>query len=1404
MIWQAYPHALPNLLSAAVLALLGVYVRLRPGGRGVGALAVLMLGLSLWSLGYGFGLTNGYLLETNLSTMIQHGGMVIIPGAWLVFTLQYIGKNHHLSLGALLFLIIEPLYALIAVAFRSYPSLAYYFPPILINGRIITLEFLYRNAALVHSAYVSILLLVSTVLLLQFGLRHPRPFLWQAGALSIGVLAPWIGDSLSNGKLITSYYPDLVPLAFVVTCVAVLTGLIQFQWFYLGPGQRERGSEHTEPGSKVTRGSSNGGQDPEGVNDLQALDDYFQGIEGKYRALFESAADAFFFCSSEGKILECNPATYEQYGYSREELLKVNALDLIITESTGPTFETMAQSRKNGFSISEGIGRAKTGETFPIEIRNQVIKINNKQYFAVETQDITARKRSERALRESLSKTRAFYQISRSLATIGNLPDMLQSIVDGIAAALPADRVTLVTVDLENEKITHFIRGGQHSDQVLFISFQELMEGLSGWVLRERKPALSPGGRPDARESARVQRQRAATERGARLVVPMVFGERIIGTLTAANPPDQPNFTHQDANLLMAVASQIAISIRNAHSLEEAKRRVQEAETLRQSSSVITATLQLDETIERILEQLALVVPYDSASVQMLGDGYLEVVGGQGWMDPKSVIGIRFPVPSDNPNTVVIQKREPYILGDAPSVHASFLQEPHSHIRSWLGVPLIANNHVIGMISLDSVYPNFYTESHARQATAFADQVAIAMENARRYSFERRRVDELDALRAAMADISTELELPRLLQSILERATVLLNASGGDLGLYDEEAKEIIIAASHNMVEDHKETRLALGEGAMGRAAETTQAILIEDYSNWKGRSPRHDCASWCTLVAVPLQIGGRLIGVLSIVDTKPGRCFSANDQRLLNLFSQQAAIAIQNARLFDAEQSRSREAETLRKAGAAVAATLDQSEAIDKILEQLGQVVPYDSASVQLLVDSHLQVLGGWGWSDPGSIVGMRYPVPGNNPNTIVIQQRRPHIVEDTLVRYPQFQRSGASEHIRSWLGTPLIIHDHVIGMLAVHRKEANFYQPNHARLIMSFADHVAIAIENARLYAAEKQRASELDALNEATAALLTTIDLETLLNQILASALHAISKAEKGELLLAEDKTGELQIKAVSGYTDPSMRSNCMPEERGYAVKAVKEKTAVLISNVEDYPDMQYRGEIEELLEIKSAIVAPMKFKHRVLGALSLDATQPEVFNQADLDLLVSFAATATAAIRNAQLHAEVQKLAITDSLTNLYNRRGLFELGQRELDRLRRFERPLAAIMLDIDYFKQINDTYSHAIGDQVLQALAKRCNHYLRDTDILGRYGGEEFAILLPETDEKSAYQVAERLREHMTEAPIQTDRGPISITISLGVTMASEETKNLAILLDRADTAMYMAKQAGRNQVAIH
>jgi diguanylate cyclase (GGDEF)-like protein len=141
-----------------------------------------------------------------------------------------------------------------------------------------------------------------------------------------------------------------------------------------------------------------------------------------------------------------------------------------------------------------------------------------------------------------------------------------------------------------------------------------------------------------------------------------------------------------------------------------------------------------------------------------------------------------------------------------------------------------------------------------------------------------------------------------------------------------------------------------------------------------------------------------------------------------------------------------------------------------------------------------------------------------------------------------------------------------------------------------------------------------------------------------------------------------------------------------------------------------------------------------------------------------------------------------------------------LAENELNRARRFQYPVSAIMLDVDHFKQVNDTYGHAVGDQVLRVVAERCHESIRDIDILGRYGGEEFAITLPATDLSGAHSVAERLRRSIADVPIPTERGDITITISLGV---ASNTQDVATLVNRADAAMYAAKQAGRNCVAV-
>ncbi len=340
-------------------------------------------------------------------------------------------------------------------------------------------------------------------------------------------------------------------------------------------------------------------------------------------------------------------------------------------------------------------------------------------------------------------------------------------------------------------------------------------------------------------------------------------------------------------------------------------------------------------------------------------------------------------------------------------------------------------------------------------------------------------------------------------------------------------------------------------------------------------------------------------------------------------------------------------------------------------------------------------------------------------------------------------------------------------------------------------------------RLYVDQLQDVRELNTLHAATVALLNTIELDVLLEQVLTVALRSIPSAERGLLLIADQTAGQMQVRSARGYTDERLQQGSFLQPSGFLTKAIRERSPLLVLDAQADHALQLRDDIPELLSIQSAVVAPLLLGEHVLGILSLDATERQVFAENDLRLLTAFAATAAVAIRNAQLYAEVQRQAITDHLTGLYNRRGFFELGQRELERARRFKHPLSAILFDIDRFKQINDTFGHPAGDQVIYAVAERCRKNLRHIDILARYGGEEFAVLLPETDLPTAYQVAERLRQSIAETPVETDHHPIQVTVSVGMTMATDEIPDLAGLLNRADAAMYSAKQMGGNYLVV-
>jgi diguanylate cyclase (GGDEF)-like protein len=215
-------------------------------------------------------------------------------------------------------------------------------------------------------------------------------------------------------------------------------------------------------------------------------------------------------------------------------------------------------------------------------------------------------------------------------------------------------------------------------------------------------------------------------------------------------------------------------------------------------------------------------------------------------------------------------------------------------------------------------------------------------------------------------------------------------------------------------------------------------------------------------------------------------------------------------------------------------------------------------------------------------------------------------------------------------------------------------------------------------------------------------------------------------------------------------------------------------------------------------------PMLVGDKVIGVIAIqDGERDGVYDRERQELLTTIALQAAVGLENSRLFTETERLARTDELTGLANRRYLFEVGARELSRARRFGHPLSALVLDIDHFKDVNDMHGHPAGDRVLQALARCCLAEVRDTDLVARYGGEEIVILFVETDLAGARTSAERLRERVAQTVFATDQGPLSVTISVGLAGAQLESDGFTTLFARADSALYAAKQAGRNRVAV-
>jgi len=563
------------------------------------------------------------------------------------------------------------------------------------------------------------------------------------------------------------------------------------------------------------------------------------------------------------------------------------------------------------------------------------------------------------------------------------------------------------------------------------------------------------------------------------VVAPLSVEGEIIGFLGVSGA----RMTEADIPAVTAFANQMSAALENAQLFEATQRRWREAETLRRAAAAVTETLSLDETLERILEQLEQVVPYDSASIQLLRDGHLEIVGGRGFREPEAVIGLKFPVPDDNPNTMVVVERKPLILADAQAAYPPFRQPPHNHIHSWLGMPLIVRDQVIGMLTVDSIEPGHFNEEHIQLVTPFANQAAIAVENARLYEQTRKHLDQLSTLYEVGKEITSTLDLDALLQSIADQTVRVTGAERSLIWLVNAAEQEVTKVVGHGYEREYLEslTFQEFWDGLAGWVFREKTPTLTEDTLKdervgelARAKSRQLDTKS---VALAPLLTKGEATGILAILNGPRGRVFDQADLDLITMLASQVSIAIENARLFEAERGQRELAEALEEAAAAVSSTLDPDQVLDRILEQVERVVAGDVFNIMLIEDDTARAVR---WRGYERLVGEDFishftiPIARYPSLTRMVQSGKPIVVPDTATD-PGWVWQEEEMWMRSYVGAPILVSGVTVGVLNVGGTQPGQFGSADARRLQAFADHAAVAIGNARLFEQARQEIAE-----------------------------------------------------------------------------------------------------------------------------------------------------------------------------------------------------------------------------------------------------------------------------------------------------------------------------------------
>jgi diguanylate cyclase (GGDEF)-like protein len=406
--------------------------------------------------------------------------------------------------------------------------------------------------------------------------------------------------------------------------------------------------------------------------------------------------------------------------------------------------------------------------------------------------------------------------------------------------------------------------------------------------------------------------------------------------------------------------------------------------------------------------------------------------------------------------------------------------------------------------------------------------------------------------------------------------------------------------------------------------------------------------------------------------------------------------------------------------------------------------------------------------------------------------------LIDDT---YP-ILRLGYPETVRSIQNIPIIQGNRLAWVLQIYN---TVLDAETVEILLAYCRHLAVVLENVLMKQEAHGNQSVLSVVTDFSQAIGAQLESPGLYRAILMKTAE-LAGAEQASLMIFDETSQELSIKCVKGLNEKIVQNLRVKPGQGIAGLVFETGRSLLVKNVDQDPRFTERQRAR--YKTKSLICVPLRIDQRKIGVINLTDKTGDGFDDNDLRLVESVASHASVALDRTdyyKMSEDLRKISITDSLTDLYNRRFFQDRINEEIERSRRHGLPVSLIMLDIDNFKQYNDTYGHLAGDEALRLTAATIKNSVRNIDRVARYGGEEFAVILPMTEITAARDIAERIRSGVAGRYFPDDalRATVKLTASLGIASFPQHAENLFDLVGNADKALYIAKVNGKNRVAV-